>query len=57
MPRQATPKLKRPRGLTLHPMTVDEALRRMLTTPLPPSERRTGAARRKKRAEAPTEEE
>jgi len=34
-------------GLTLYPMTFEEAMRRALTTPLPPEERRK---RRKKPA-------
>lgn len=47
-------KTKRPRGLSLYPMSTDEALRRMLSTPLPPGERRK---RRKKRQPKAAEEE
>jgi hypothetical protein len=52
---------KRPRGLTQYPMTTHEALRRMVSTPLPPGERRARPKRRKKRdpaaATKPAEEE
>jgi hypothetical protein len=33
-------------GLTLHPMTFEEAMKRLLSTPLPPEERRKRRAKK-----------
>jgi hypothetical protein len=46
MPKTTRKPRRTGRGLTLHPMTFEEAMKRLLATPLPPEERRKSKQRK-----------